>query len=220
MGACSNISTVETILVPPGTVSVFEARLKMSIPKRLRAFEIEGRRVRTDRTLRRREGNALAAGSILKIVNAHRSLALQSDVCPHCGQSFRITGVKREDVTLLAAQDSSVFKDELIAVRKEELLAVCEKLDVNSWLTEEENRENVMRAANELRALIDSSSSENKTTFKQVNFSQVENARLKMEKLLHEADQVVDTPEGEAVIEIGWQLYEIVKSLTEAKEEE
>lgn len=203
-------------LVPQGEDFVFEARLKMSIPKRLRAFEIEGRRIRTDRTLRRRDGNILAAGSILKIVDAHRNLALQSEVCPHCGQSFRITGVRREDVTFLSPQDSSVFKDDLIAVRKEELLAICEKLDLNPWLSEKEHRKNSLRAANELRSLIDSSASVSTTA--KGNASQFENALAKLKKLLDEADHAVDTPEGEAVVEFGWQLFDIVKALTDAKD--
>lgn len=187
----------------------------MSIPKRLRAFEIEGRRIRTDRTLRRRDGNILAAGSILKIVDARRNLALQSEVCPHCGQSFRITGVKREDVTFVSPQDSPVFKDDLIAVRKEELLAICEKLDITPWLSEKEHRENSLRAVNELRSLIDNSSSVSRVA--QGKASQFENALVKMKKLLAEADHAVDTPEGEAVVEYGWQLFHILKSMTDAR---
>ncbi len=39
----------------------------MPIPKKFRAFEIEGRRVRTDVKLRRGDGEELAAGAVLTV---------------------------------------------------------------------------------------------------------------------------------------------------------
>ena len=87
----------------------------MPIAKKYRAFELVGRRVRSDVALRRGTGEGIDAGGVLNVISAHHNLVLESDVCVHCGQSIRLHGVSRNDVTLLELELETGRKNQIRA---------------------------------------------------------------------------------------------------------
>lgn len=84
----------------------------MSISKKYKARELEGRRVVADMDLQTRAGHGIKKGGILTIVSAHYGLELKSDPCPRCGQFLCVSRVDREDVTLLEEDGIEYVPDE------------------------------------------------------------------------------------------------------------
>lgn len=101
----------------------------MSIQKRFKADELQGRRVRADKDIRAAGGKCIAAGAVLTITSAHYNLQLRTDTCPHCGQSFVVYGVKRADVTLLEEDDGDNFRpQDLVPVARDTLVDLRRRL--------------------------------------------------------------------------------------------
>lgn len=101
----------------------------MPIPKRFKADDLRGRRVRTDKDIRVASGKCIAAGAVLTITSAHYNLQLHTETCPHCGQSFVVYGVKRADVTLLEEDDGENFRpQDLVPIARDTLVDLRRRL--------------------------------------------------------------------------------------------
>lgn len=73
------------------------------IPKSFTGKMLEGKKVRIDREMQNRAGTGIAPGSTATIMRVVRGkgLAIKTEKCPHCGMFAYITGVSRNDVTLI-----------------------------------------------------------------------------------------------------------------------
>ena len=101
----------------------------MTIPRRFKADELQGRRVRADKDIRVANGKCAAAGSVLTIISAHYNLQLRTKTCPHCGQSFIVYGVRRADVTLLEEDGGEDFRpQDMVPIARDKLQKLRRRL--------------------------------------------------------------------------------------------
>lgn len=73
------------------------------IPRQYKRDQLVGRKVRCDIEIRNGAGEVVGAGSVAKIKNVVRGkgITIQTEKCPHCGQSAYIRGVDRSILTLV-----------------------------------------------------------------------------------------------------------------------
>ena len=73
------------------------------ISKKYKGVELKGKKAKVDYDIRNGGGQGISAGSTVSIVNVVRGkgLTIKTEKCPHCGQYAYITGVAREELTLL-----------------------------------------------------------------------------------------------------------------------
>ena len=73
------------------------------INKKYKGVELKGKKAKVDRDIRNGAGQGISAGCTVTIVDVVRGkgLTIKTDKCLHCGQYSYITGVAREDLTLL-----------------------------------------------------------------------------------------------------------------------
>ena len=73
------------------------------IPKSYTGEMLMGKKVRIDREICNRAGAGITPGSIATIMRVVRGkgLAIKTEKCPHCAMFAYITGVSRNDVTLI-----------------------------------------------------------------------------------------------------------------------
>lgn len=191
----------------------------MPISKKFRAFEIEGRRVRTDVRLRRGDGEELAAGAVLTIVSARHNLELHSDTCPQCGQSFHIYGVSRKLVTLLPVGSSEQYRAHSVAVRREELKDLVFRLRTSTCSTLSEHKKHSEILANEIESMLDRQDLED--TSSQEESLEVKRVRCALAEMRSDLDEIacnVDSETSERVVQSGWHLFDLVMDLIDTKQ--
>lgn len=193
----------------------------MPIPQKFRAFEIEGRRVRTDVKLRRGDGEELAAGAVLTVVSARHNLELHSDTCPQCGQSFHIYGVSRKLVTLLPVDSSGQYRAHRVALRREELTDLVYQLRLRSSMcsTLSEHKKYSAIFANKIESLLDRPDLEDVPYEEEsLKIKQVRCALAEMRSDLDEIACNVDSEMSERVVQSGWHLFDLVMDLIDTKQ--
>jgi hypothetical protein len=76
------------------------------IPRKYTGEQLLGRKVRPVRTIRNGAGSCVSPDTICTIravVRGH-GFTIQTEKCPHCGQSAYIARVAREDLELIAGE--------------------------------------------------------------------------------------------------------------------
>ena len=73
------------------------------IPQKYTGDRLKGKKIRIDRELRNGAGAGVTPGTVAVITNVVRGkgLSIKTEPCPHCGMFAYITGVSRNDVTLI-----------------------------------------------------------------------------------------------------------------------
>ena len=73
------------------------------IPQEYTGDMMKGKKVKVDREIRNRAGAGVTPGTVAVITNVvrGRGLSIKTEPCPHCGMFAYITGVSRNDVTLI-----------------------------------------------------------------------------------------------------------------------
>lgn len=190
----------------------------MPIAKKYRAFELVGRRVRSDVALRRGTGEGIDAGGVLNVISAHHNLVLESNVCVHCGQSIRLHGVSRNDVTLLEPGEAAQYRQKAVAVRRHEIAQLIAELRTPEVVTHESLRRKAQTAANVLETMLSRADvGDEAVSFASEAVNRVKTAFSRMREELDEMAKHSDSPEADRFVESGWLLYDTVMELISKK---
>ena len=81
------------------------------INKNIKMSECVGKYATLDHSIMNGAGQCIEKGSRVKIVGYGRTLSIQTDICPCCGQYCYIRGVKKDELTLIETQADSEHKE-------------------------------------------------------------------------------------------------------------
>ena len=97
-----------------------DSKLFAPIPSKMTSQELEGKTVYVLRKLQNRGGDGLSPGTIatIKRVVRGQGITIETEKCPCCGQYAYITGVKRNDLSLVPDFGENLSKEEKISVIK------------------------------------------------------------------------------------------------------
>lgn len=78
------------------------------IPKDYTRLMLKGEKAIVERDIRNNAGAAVGKGSVVYIVDVVRGkgLTIKTEKCPHCGQYAYISGVSREELTLVTKREA------------------------------------------------------------------------------------------------------------------
>lgn len=71
------------------------------ISKKFKSYELVGRKCKPVRQIKNGCGEVISPETICTIKDASYGIDIQTNKCPHCGQSAYITRLHREDLTLI-----------------------------------------------------------------------------------------------------------------------